>query len=170
MDKDDFRVGAEPPVGTVMHAGEIYGGRDPRTGKPIILAPEEYAELQKKRKDGENRNLGGHDRDDIRVSHVDEGGHAPDARRDVQPQEEARTRTGEPGLGVPLDIVGTVDTRDGRLAFVFDRVTNWGGVPVSYAHFDETQFGHFQPGQRVRGTIAPDPDWQKVIVQRLELA
>jgi hypothetical protein len=74
------------------------------------------------------------------------------------------------GLGVPIDITGSVDKRDGKLAFVFDRMTNWGGVRVSYAHFDEKQFGGFEPGQRVNGTIVPDLDQQRIIVQRLELA
>ena len=77
---------------------------------------------------------------------------------------------GNGGLGIPLDIGGTVETKDGSMAFVFERATNWGGVEVSYAHFDESRFGHFEPGQREKGTIVPDLDGDVVIVQRLEPA
>ncbi len=71
--------------------------------------------------------------------------------------------------GIPLEIGGTIENRDDTVAFVFGRVTNWGGVQVSYAHLEEGQTG-FKPGDRVKGTIVPDLDQDRIVIQRLEQA
>src|SRR5205085_7068084 len=86
------------------------------------------------------------------------------AKEDLKIGGDKNLRHGNLGLGIPLDIGGTVETKDGSMVFVFERATNWGGVEVSYAHFDESRFGHFEPGQRVKGTIVPDLEGDVVII------